>query len=142
MPRTAALILALFAGLYLPGAPAWADPLQVITGAAATPGPMSREQVARVFLKQGPLPGNLQQLVPYDRAEAALRARFYQDVAGMSPHRLRAYWAKRVFTGRGRPPETLDADQLAARLAQDPAALSYAPEAQRPAESKALLTLE
>ncbi len=35
-----------------------------------------------------------------------VRDRFYIDIIGRDPGQMRAYWAKRIFTGKGSPPET------------------------------------
>lgn len=36
----------------------------------------------------------------------AVRDEFYVKVIGKDPTQIRAYWAKRIFTGKGSPPET------------------------------------
>ncbi len=35
-----------------------------------------------------------------------VRNRFYIDIIGRDPGQMRAYWAKRIFTGKGTPPDT------------------------------------
>lgn len=34
-----------------------------------------------------------------------VRNRFYIEIIGRDPGQMRAYWAKRIFTGKGSPPE-------------------------------------
>lgn len=36
----------------------------------------------------------------------AVRNSFYINVIGRDPGQMRAYWAKRIFTGKGSPPDT------------------------------------
>ncbi|MBI5040110.1 MAG: hypothetical protein HZB57_02570 [Gammaproteobacteria bacterium] len=135
-------IAMLLAGLYLARPSAAVEPLAVVTHEQAALQHLSRDEAMRVFLKQQPLPTAARNLIPFDRTDDSLRAQFYQSVAGMSPHRLRAYWAKRVFTGRGRPPESLDANQAAVILSHNPAAITYTPRDQPLANSKTVLSIE
>ena len=41
-----------------------------------------------------------------------LRSRFYQEVIGMTDRQLKAYWAKRVFMGKGFPPRMLQRSSI------------------------------
>ena len=71
---------------------------------------LSRQQVADIFLDN--LSSPELPLKPFDREEFALKGRFYREVTEMSLNRLRAYWSKRVFTGRGRPPKIMTINEL------------------------------
>lgn len=111
----------------------------VVGAGNARIGPLSRQQVAELFLNPTE---NTVGLKPLDRQDPALRERFYRGVSGMSPASVRAYWAKRVFTGRGRPPAMLDTDSVLRRLAEDPKAVTYLPAGELPDGAVLLLQLD
>ena len=100
---------------------------------------MNHKQTANLFLGLG---RNLTPLTPFDQRDKELRKDFYQEVAGRSLSSVRAHWAKRVFTGRGRPPAMLAAEETDQVIREIPAAVTYVPEVQRPEGSKVLLYLE
>lgn len=51
---------------------------------------------------------------------------FYGRYLGRSLAQIKAHWSKLVFTGRGRPPHTVDDGQaMAAFLAEHPDAIGY-----------------
>jgi len=39
---------------------------------------------------------------------SAVRDEFYKKVVGKNKAQVKAYWAKRIFTGKGTPPKSLD----------------------------------
>jgi hypothetical protein len=78
----------------------------VVVARGAADGPLSKKQISDFFL--GENSGELSRKTPLDRNDFALKGRFYRQITGMSLNRLRAFWAKKVFTSRGRPPKVLD----------------------------------
>ena len=86
----------------------------VVGAGNARIGPLSRQQVAELFLNPTQ---NTVGLKPLDRQDPALRERFYRGVSGMSPASVRASWAKRVITGRGRPAEIGRSGSVASAIA-------------------------
>lgn len=113
------------------------EPLLVVVREDAPVDAVSVDALADLYLGRARGP-----LVPLDRSEDALRAAFYQRLLGQSLNRVRAYWAKRVFTGRGRPPEAISADGVARALEDAGLRVTYVPAGQQPAGSKVLLILE
>jgi hypothetical protein len=114
-----------------------AQSIWVVAHQDAPAADLSRRQVADLFL------GRLQglPLTPFDQAEAGLRESFYRAVAGLYPHSVRAYWAKQVFTGRGRPPAMLSASETERKLRENRACVTYVPAGSLPAGSRVLMTL-
>lgn len=100
---------------------------------------LTRRDAADLFL--GRFQGEFRP-VPLDQEDDALRERFYRSMAGLSPQGLRAYWAKQVFTGRGRPPVRLPADLVAQAVASDKSVVAYVREGRQPPGCKVLLSLE
>lgn len=63
----------------------------------------------------------------YDHKSIDLRTSFYENYLRLSLVELRAYWAKQVFTGGGRPPSSLDTDELIERLNSERNSIGYLP---------------
>ena len=91
--------------------PASADKVAVIV-ANQFQGTLELDQIARIFLGKrthfpdgtSAIPLNLD---PKDPAYAA----FARQVLKKSTNQLRAYWAKRIFTGKGKPPQAFKSEQ-------------------------------
>ena len=72
-------------------------------------------QVKRLFLGKSHVLESGRQVELVDHPEgSAIRDKFYTQVTAKNAAQLRAYWAKRVFSGKGIPPAVLagDADVL------------------------------
>lgn len=116
----------------------WAEEILVVTGKTAPVNSLNRTETANLFLG---LERTTPSLIPYDQTDKTLRKDFYREVAGRSLASVRAHWAKRVFTGRGRPPAMLAADEVDRTIEQNPDAVTYVPDVRQPKKSKVLLYL-
>lgn len=87
---------------------AHADKLVVIT-ARENVEELNVDDVARIFLGKVTRYPSGAEVVPLglDPADPAF-ARFARLVLKKSPAQLKAYWAKRVFTGKGKPPRRVE----------------------------------
>lgn len=115
-----------------------AEGIIVVVRQDAEVASMSQMEIANLFLGKGQ---NQSHLTPYDQDNTELREHFYREVSGLSLASVRAYWAKQVFTGRGRPPVILNADQVKQLLADDPSAVIYTSADQQPDHSRIILTI-
>lgn len=111
----------------------------VITNTDGPATVLTREDLADLYLDRGNNPQNLR---PYDQEDRTLRERFYREITGLSLASVRAYWAKRVFTGRGRPPAIIKPEAIEATLANTPNAVTYTRKQQQPEHTKALLSIQ
>lgn len=102
--RTFLLIIIAFLFL-LPGLLSASQTIAVVVHQDFEIAQLDREQVKAIFLSEANAP--YKNITVFDRTDFALKGAFYRHVAGMSMNRLRAFWAKKVFTGRGRPPKTV-----------------------------------
>jgi ABC-type phosphate transport system substrate-binding protein len=96
--------------LFLPTTPALAG-LVVVTNPRNGVTSMSADEVRKVFLgKNKYLPGGVA-ANPVDQPEksGAFRA-FYEVLLKMSPREIRAFWAGKIFSGKGAPPQSLASD--------------------------------
>lgn len=116
---------------------ALAEKIVLIAHQNSTISAISNQDAANIFLGIG---GN--DLTPYDQKDRNLRASFYKSVAGLSLASVRAHWAKRVFTGRGRPPAIIDYKQSQLVFKDPSDAITYIPATQQIAGTKVLLTLD
>lgn len=115
-----------------------ADEILVVTGEDAPVNTLNRTETANLFLG---LDHTTTSLTPFDQRDRDLRRDFYREVAGRSLASVRAHWAKRVFTGRGRPPDMLAAGEVDQAIRENPASVTYVPEVQLPNGGKVLLNL-
>ncbi len=78
----------------------------VIGNPANDVGELSKQQVKRIFLgKTSSLPdGTIAEVIDLPADDPATRE-FYGKVIHKTPSQLKSYWAKRVFTGKGSPPD-------------------------------------
>lgn len=85
-----------------------ADAEVVIIGSADIDVPvLSERTISNLYLgKTVQLDNGLRVAVIDLPSGHAVRNEFYEKVIGKDPTQIRAYWAKRIFTGKGSPPET------------------------------------
>ncbi len=120
--RTIAIAL-----LLIVGAPTALAEVVVATSADRPLESLTQTQLADIYLgRQHHLPGG-QGVVPIDLAEGSkARETFYGRYLGRSQAQIKAHWSKLVFTGRGRPPRSVDdSAAMATFLAQHPKAIGY-----------------
>ncbi len=88
---------------------------------------LNLDDVSRIFLgKVNSYPSG-EEVIPLnlDPADPSF-AEFSRIVLKKSPSQLKAYWAKRIFTGRGKPPRTISTvAELRELVASDKRYLSY-----------------
>ena len=118
----------------------WGDPLLVVVPEASPIQALTKQQLADIYLDRNATRSALA-AVPLDREEAPLRDRYYQSL-GIASSAVRTYWAKRVFTGRGRPPAAVSAADLATALNQQKNAMTYVEPQERPRHTRVVATLE
>jgi len=69
---------------------------------------LTLEQVKSIYLKKSrALPGGTPVVPGEQPEESPLRSEFREKVLGKKASQLKAYWAKRIFTGQAVPPEVV-----------------------------------
>jgi ABC-type phosphate transport system substrate-binding protein len=106
--------------------PAAADVVAVVSS-TSTVTTLSKAQVADIFLGKVSRFPNGSPAIAIDHVEgSAERDEFYVAYAGKSPAKIKAHWAKIIFTGRGQPPKALSSDGEIRKLtAANPQVISY-----------------
>jgi len=87
---------------------------------------LSRDEIRKIFLGKQKSFDNGLNAKPFllDGNEEVIR-HFNQGVILKSNRQMKAYWAKRVFTGKGVSPDTVSTDQLIQKLNEIPGAIGY-----------------
>ncbi len=118
------LLLALLA--QLAGSAAAAD-LVVVVSARSPITALRAEQVADIFLSEATRFPDGGEVVALDLPIGSpLRDDFYLKVANRTPALMKAYWTKRIFTGRGQPPRELPNSQAVRKqVADNPSLIGY-----------------
>jgi len=109
-----ALILAVFSVTSV-----WAEDIVVIVNPTAAP--ISREQIADVYLGRGDA------WIPIDQAVGSeIYVEFYKKLTGRDSAQIKAIWSRILFTGRGVPPKQLrDSAAVKKAVAANPNAVGY-----------------
>ena len=115
------LLLALLAGA------ASAADLVVVVSARSPITVLRLEQVADIFLSEATRFPDGGEVVALDLPIGSpLRDDFYLKVANRTPALMKAYWTKKIFTGRGQPPRELPNSQAVRKLVADnPTLIGY-----------------
>lgn len=115
------LLLALSAG-----ATAAAD-LVVVVSARSPLTALRADQVADIFLAEATRLPDGGEVAALDLPIGSpLRDEFYLKVANRTPALMKAYWTKKIFTGRGQPPRELPNSQAVRKqVADNPALIGY-----------------
>ena len=110
----------------LAGATAAAE-LVVVVSARSPITALRAEQVADIFLSEATRFPDGGEVVALDLPIGSpLRDDFYLKVANRSPALMKAYWTKKIFTGRGQPPRELPSSQAVRKLVADnPTLIGY-----------------
>lgn len=88
---------------------------------------LSRVDLRDIYLGRMDRAPDGEPVVPIDLNEdAPAYAAFYRKYLGQSPAQIKAHWAKRIFTGRGQPPRSVeDGAAMARAVAGNPNAIGY-----------------
>lgn len=104
---------------------------------------LSRQQVADAYLGKSHHIGTLEIEVVDQLPDSAIRDEFYRKVAGKTQRELKAYRAKRMFRGRGSPPQVVESDeQVKLWLTQHPRGIGYIDSASVDDSLRVLLTVK
>lgn len=99
----------------------------VVVSARSEVSQLERIHVENIFFGRNyTFPGG-SDAIPFDLEEGALeRDEFYMKLTGRTAAQVKSFWAKLIFTGRGRPPVVAsDQDELINRLIANPNAIGY-----------------
>jgi hypothetical protein len=104
-----------------------AESIAVVTQEGVQIASLSREEVADLFLGKRKILVAGQTLTPVDVSDESLRDSFYQKVAEMRSVRVKAYWARLVFSAQGRPPRELKLTEAKHLIQSESGYVTYLP---------------
>jgi len=135
-------IASLFAiTLFLYTHSARAEAIVVVSNA---PGSISTEELRNIYFQNGGRLSNGQVVTPLDyKEDNSARERFYQRAFGRSRVQMKAYWAQRIFTGKGNPPQSIENAKEAVNLitAKSASYIAYMNESEADSKLAVLLRL-
>ena len=116
----------------------WLCHAETVVIANAAVGPLTKDQVADLFL------GKSQAFTPIDQAESSpIYADFYKKATGRDVAQVKSTWSRVVFSGKGQAPKQLpDAAAVKKAVAADPKGVGYIDKSAVDATVKVVLTLE
>lgn len=87
---------------------------------------INQKTVKKIFLgKSKKFPGGAP-VIPIDQTSGEAREQFLSSVVGKSESQLKAYWSKRIFTGKGQAPKAVDSDaEVIALVSANPNSIGY-----------------
>jgi len=93
------------------GPVAFAEQVAIITHPDYKGSSISQSDLKNIFLgKKKTLPEG-DKVTPVDQPEgSAVREEFYSKVVKKKPRKLKSYWAKKIFSGKGTPPKVIGDD--------------------------------
>lgn len=103
---------------------------------------VSLDEVKQIFLLNGARTDSGTIFTPVDQKEGSpIRDEFYKKVLGRTKVQMKAYWAQKIFTGKGMPPESVDSvkDLKTAFDRKDQNYISYVYEGESDPEFKVIL---
>ncbi len=105
---------------------AWAE-LAVIVAPSVNIDSINAGQLERLYLNRADRFPNGVPLQPLDqRSDSEQRKAFATSILGMSETELSRYWSRRMFSGKGHPPRTVENDNaVIERVIADPGSIGY-----------------
>ncbi|HBF08084.1 MAG TPA: hypothetical protein DHW71_01940 [Gammaproteobacteria bacterium] len=89
---------------------------------------LSKEEVRYIyFSKILTIDNKPVNLIAYDLEDENIRSSFYKSVSGKSLRQMSSYWARMVYSGRGKPPEALKVEEMLSKVLENPNAIGYVP---------------
>jgi ABC-type phosphate transport system substrate-binding protein len=87
---------------------------------------LDAKDVKKIFLgKSSKFPGG-SEAIPVELTAGASRDEFLNNVVGKPEAKYKAYWSKRVFTGKGQAPRSLDSEaEIIALVSSNPNLIGY-----------------
>lgn len=86
---------------------------------------LTKQNIKRIFLNKTDFLPNGKKVNVAEGMSSKVKRIFYRHITNKSQSQLRSYWAKQVFTGKGRPPHRLNTDKLVNYVVNNPNTISY-----------------
>lgn len=102
--------------------------LAVVAGKGSSIERLDGQEVANIFLARTTQLRDGTRVHPVELNNNAFKAAFYREISGKTLAQVNSYWTTLVFTGKGKPPRSVeDPSQVVELLNSDPHAVAYLP---------------
>ena len=129
MTKASVVVLSALVGLDVPASPRaeTAADYRVVVNAANPVTTLTRDDVARIFLKKTTTWPNGQAVDPVDQpTSSASRRAFSKSLLDRDPGEIANYWNRLIFSGRGLPPLEKSSDvEVLSYVRDHPNAIGY-----------------
>jgi len=126
--RTIVYKLVILAAFLMTTVSAYADEVVVIVNPSNPLTVISVDDVKKIYLgKKKFFPGGGAKVIPGDQPKGTeSRKFFYAGIIGKSESKLKSYWSRLIFTGKGTPPKVIGHDTVVKEwVAGQPKAIGY-----------------
>jgi hypothetical protein len=87
---------------------------------------LNEQNIENIFLARTSYFPNGEKAYPFELRDPISRTTFYQNLSGKSLSQLNAYWTTLIFTGKGRPPKSIELEKdIDVLLSKNPGAITY-----------------
>jgi hypothetical protein len=102
--------------------------LAVVAGKGSPIDKLGEREVADIFLARTHHLADGSRVRPVELRDSAYKADFYRGISGKTLPQINSYWTTLIFTGKGKPPRSVDElERLVELLNSDPQAIAYLP---------------
>jgi len=125
--KTIAYRFSIFVVLWMASLAVYADDVVVVVHPSNPLMEMSIADVKKIYLgKKKFFPGG-EKAIPGDQPkDTQSRTFFYDEIIGKSEAKLKIYWSRLIFTGKGTPPRIIGIDRVIKKwVANQPQAIGY-----------------
>ncbi len=126
--KTIVCRFAILAVLWLASAAVYADEVVVIVNPSNALTEISVDDVKKIYLgKKKFFPNSDVKVIPGDQPKGSeSRKFFYGGIIGKTESKLKSYWSRMIFTGKGTPPKVIGHDDVVRKwVAEQPRAMGY-----------------
>lgn len=88
---------------------------------------LTMEELAKIYLGKLKRFSNGNLAIPLDRSEGSdIRIRFLENTVGKDETKMKSYWSRLIFTGKGIPPKIVETDEEVKELvSRNPDIIGY-----------------
>ncbi len=88
---------------------------------------MTKKNIIDIYMGRYSLLSENVKLIPLDQAEnSKIKKSFYKKLVNRSLNEIEAYWARLIFSGRAKRPQSVDGDkQVIAKILKNPSMIGY-----------------
>lgn len=102
-----------------------AEELVVVVSKESKVTKLNKNDIERIFLAKTKRFPNGDRVIAVENKNVNNHKDFYSAISNKSITQLRSYWAKLVFSGKGKPPIQINEDKLIKYIEKNPNAITY-----------------